>query len=186
MSYKCMKNISQVVNSHNSKILKDPAAAVQPHQPHCNCQARHKQDCPLPGQCAVDSEGKVESVIYRCEVTRTDTGAKETYTGLTGGPFKTRWYAHCTDIRKYDKDNPRQGTSLSRYVGKLKLRNIPHKLEWKIVQRAPTYNPATGSCRLCLMEKWYIIFDPKNATLNDYHELFKSCLHRKRHLLKNS
>ena len=186
MSYKCMKNMSQVVNSHNSKILKDPAAAVQPHQPHCNCQARHKQDCPLPGQCAVDSEGKVESVIYRCEVTRTDTGVKETYTGLTGGPFKTRWYGHCTDIRNYDKDNPKQGTSLSRYIGKLKSKNIPYSTEWKIVQRAPTFNPTSGSCRLCLLEKWYIMFDPKNATLNDNHELFKSCLHRKRHLLKNS
>ena len=177
--------MSQVVKSHNSKIL-NPVAMAQPHQPRCNCQAGQRQDCPLPGQCAVDSEGKVESVIYWCEVTRTDTGAKETYTGLTGGPFKTRWYAHCTDIRKYDKDNPRQGTSLSRYVGKLKLRKIPHKLEWKIVQRAPTYNPATGSCRLCLLEKWYIMFDPKNATLKDYHVLFKSFLHRKRHLLKNS
>ena len=47
-----------------------------------------------PGQCDVDSEGKVESVIYHCEVTRTDSGARETYIGLTGGTFKTRWYGH--------------------------------------------------------------------------------------------
>ena len=63
MSYKCMKNMSQVANSPNSKILKD-SVTVQPHQ-----------------------LVKVESVIYRCEVTRTNIGAKETYTGLTGGPF---------------------------------------------------------------------------------------------------
>ena len=120
-----------------------------------------------------------------CEVTRTDTGAKETYTGLTGGPFKTRWYGHCMDIRNFDKDNPKRGTSLSRHIRKLKLRNITHSTKWIIVQQAPTFNPATGSCRLCLLEKYYIMFDPKNASLNGNHELFKSCLHWKRHLLKN-
>ena len=42
----------------------------------------------------MDSEGKVESVIYRCEVTRTDTGAKETYTGLTDGTMRDRIGKH--------------------------------------------------------------------------------------------
>jgi hypothetical protein len=191
MSYKCMKNVSQHINSHNSKILREPVAASQPPQPRCNCQPSNKnddlkKDCPLPGQCDVDSEGKVESVIYNCQVTRTDTGARETYIGLTGGTFKTRWYGHIGDIRRYDRNNPKQGTALSRHIGKLRSENIPYEIRWKIIQRAPTFNPITNSCRLCLLEKWYIINEPQMSSLNENHELFKACLHRKRLLLANS
>ena len=37
----------------------------------------------------------------------------------------------------------------------------------------------SGSCRLFSLEKLYIMFNPKNAILNDNHELFKGCLHVK-------
>ena len=96
----------------------------------------------------MDSEGKVESVIYNCEVTRTDSGARETYIGLTGGTFKSRWYGHIGDIRRYDKNNPKQ-----EHIGKLRSENIHFTIRWKIIQRAPTFNPITNSCRLCLLEK---------------------------------
>ena len=35
-----------------------------------------------------------ESCIYSCKVTREDTGGTETYTGLAGGTFKSRFYGH--------------------------------------------------------------------------------------------
>ena len=70
--------------------------------PFCNCQPSKKAQCPLPGQCHTDRNGRVESVVYRAKITRQDTGAVEYYTGLTGGMFKKRWYKHIADIRNYN------------------------------------------------------------------------------------
>ena len=39
---------------------------------------------------------------FCANIKRTDRGGVELYTGVTGGVFKTRWYQHCVDIRKYD------------------------------------------------------------------------------------
>ena len=121
-------------------------------EPHCNCQKNKKSECPLPDQCHTDQYGRVESVIYRAMITREDTGAIEHYTGLTGGTFKARWYGHMTDIRNYDPDDGSYGKRMSRYVGDLNSRDIPNTITWSIVCRAPTYNPVTKSCWLCLME----------------------------------
>ena len=123
--------------------------------------------------------------IYKAEIAREDTNKVKSYIGLTGGAFKKRWYGHRSDIRSYDKDNPSHGTSLSRHVGKLKAEKIPHSIKWSIVQRAPTFNSTSNFCRLCVLEKYYIIFQPESASLNDNHELFKACLHRRGELLKN-
>ena len=70
MSYRTMKNMNQVVSSHNKITLADD----EPVQPVCNCQRSKKHLCPLPGQCTVDANGPVESVVYRAEIERTDTG----------------------------------------------------------------------------------------------------------------
>ena len=130
------------------------------------------QECPLPGH--TDQYGRVESVIYRAKITREDTGATEHYTGLTGGTFMTRWYGHMTNIRNYDPKDGSYGKRMSRYVGDLNYRMIPNTITWSIVCRAPTYNPVTKSCRLCLMEKFLIMFESSSATLNVKSELFDS------------
>ena len=78
-----------------------------------------RSECPQPGQCHTDQYRRVESVIYRARITREDTGATEHYTGLTGGPFKARWYGHMNDIRNYDPDDGSYGKRMSRYVGDL-------------------------------------------------------------------
>ena len=114
-----------------------------------------------------------------------DSNETQKYIGLTGGTFKKRWYGHRNDIRSFDKDNPTYGTSLSRYVEKLTSANIPHNVKWSILQRVTTYNHTSKFCRLCTLEKYYILFQPEEASLNDNHELFKSCLHRRGELFKN-
>ena len=38
------------------------------------------------------------------------------------------------------------------------------------MDRAPPYNPITNTCRLCLMEKYYIMHTPQNATINKRSE----------------
>ena len=92
---------------------------------------------------------------------------------------------HLTDIRKYDPEDGSHGKRMSKYVGKLKADNIPYDISWSIVTRASTYSPITKSCRLCLLEKYFIMYEPTGATLNVKSEFFSSCLHKRKLLLKN-
>ena len=110
----------------------------------------------------------------------------EFYTGLTGGTFKKRWWKHCDDIRRYNPNDGSYGKIMSRYVGSLAAQNIPYTIAWSIVTRAPTYCPVTKSCRLCLLEKSFNMFQSERATLNVKSEFFASCLHKQKLLLKNN
>ena len=80
------------------------------------------------------------------------------------------------NIRKYDPDDGSHGKRMSKYVGKLEVSNIPYDISWSILLRAPTYSPITKSCRLCLLEKYFIMFDSAGATLNVKSEFFSTCL----------
>ena len=44
-------------------------------------------------------------------------------------------------------------------------------------------NHTTGKCRLCNREKWYIMFKPDGATINDRSEFYSTCRHRTQNLL---
>ena len=131
-------------------------------------------DCPLGGGCTV------EGVVYCAQVMRLDNNKSEFYTGLTGGTFKDRYTAHQCDFR-HEK---RKGTCLSKYIWSLKHEKIPYKVDWKILSRGRIFNPVTRTCRLCLLEKYFISFHPKTATLNNRREMFNTCMHRKGNLLE--
>ena len=49
-------------------------------------------------------------------------------------------------------------TNLSSYVRKLKNENVPYRICWDIAGRAAPFNPATNISRLCLLEKYLIMF----------------------------
>ena len=57
------------------------------------------------------------------------------------------------------------------------------KVKWRTLARLPTYNPSTNSCRLCLCEKFPIMFKPELASLNQRDEFFTHCRHREAKLL---
>ena len=179
-----MKNMSSVISNHNFKVLNsnsnDPEC-----EPRCNCQVSKKADCPLPGQCHTDQAGRVQSVVYRAHIKRLDTGKEETYTGFTGSTFKERWYAHCNDIKNYNPNDHSYGRRMCKYVGDLNYNDIPNTISWEIVTRAPTYNPISKTCRLCILEKYHIMYNSEKSTLNVKSEFFSSCLHRRKLLLKN-
>ena len=50
---------------------------------------------------------------------------------------------------------------LSTHVWKLKDKGEAYDMNWEIVDRAPDCNQTNGKCRLCLKEKFYIIFQPE-------------------------
>ena len=169
LSYRRMPNMAQAVANHNSKLLSERAV----EEPGCNCMGG-KHSCPVDGKCGT------AGVIYEAVVTEVTSGKKETYTGLTNRRFKDRLYEHTTSFNKRGDKK----TALSSHIWSLKDRGIQYDLSWRLKDRAATYNPATKSCRLCLKEKWHILYKADGATLNRRSEIFNSCMH-KSNLLSN-
>ena len=62
--------------------------------------------------------------------------------------------------------------------------NIEYSIKWRTLKRAKPYNPASKSCNLCLLEKYFIIFKPEMTSLNKRNELVSSCRHANKFLLK--
>ena len=174
ISYRCMPNMTSTIARHNHKVQKKDKQEVQT-DPGCNCNGR-MGPCPLDGGCLV------EKVVYRAKVTEDDRTVN-TYTGLTGNTFKDRFYSHRSSFENRDHPNH---TTLSSHIWNLKDSNKNYETSWSIVDRANDFDPATRKCRLCLKEKYYIIFQPEGATLNQRSELYSTCRHRLRQTLANT
>ena len=151
--------------------LPPPAQTPPPPKP-CNCRSG-PQSCPLAGRCIADGS----CVVYCCTVTRTDNNSNETYTGMTIH-FKKRLYSHASAERNPEKS---KSSKLSGYLWSLKLNNppIPYTLQWKIIDRGRVFNPVTRKCRLCLKEKWHIMFNQETSSLNSRSEIFNKCVHKR-------
>ena len=170
LSYSCMPNLAQKVNAYNKSVLKRNQST--PKKP-CNC--RVKQKCPLNGNC------QARNIIYQASV-KTDRGV-ETYVGLTGDHFKSRFRNHTASFRDQRKKNT---TELSKHIWELKNNNTEFTITWKILARASCYSNTTKRCNLCLTERFFIICRPELCTLNKRNELASTCRHATKILLKNS
>ena len=84
-----------------------------------------------------------------------------------------------------NRDHPNP-TTLSTHVWDLKQSNRNFEISWSVIDRANDFDPVTRKCRLCLKEKFHIIFQPAGATLNQRSELYSTCRHRLRQTLANS
>ena len=115
-------------------------------------------------------------------MTELTTGSKETYTSITDGAIRDRIARHEGNFRH--RHQP--GTRLSDHVWKLKDKGSPFTITWQILSRASSFNPSSGLCRLCLKEKFFIMFKPATATLNKRNEIYASCRHRTSKLLAKS
>ena len=167
-----MPNMGSLVSKHNTKLLvEDKPQQVQ----ECNCTGG-PTTCPLPVP-----ECQKESVIYVASVSTQDS--TEHYTGITGGTFKKRWDKHRSNFRHAKERND---TTLSAHIWKLWEEDKPYEIRWEIMDRAPTFNPVSRKCRLCLKEIYYIMFKPESASLNKRKELFNTCRHRTQKLLSKS
>ena len=179
ISYRTLQNMGGEISRHNKNIL---GGLEETPAPRCNCRAANKPRCPLPNYCTVSC------VVYRALVTNEVDNSVATYTGLTENPFKLRVRKHEADIRSFkphDPDNHSSGTRLSRHCGQLAASSIPYTITWSILKETKTaFNPSTGFCKLCSMEKFYIMFKPEDATLNLRSEFFSHCRHKERHLLR--
>ena len=102
------------------------------------------------------------------------SGVVETYTGSTVN-FKERHKAHMKSVTNTKLNS----TTLSSYMRSLNSDGIPYTTTWGAKEHTAPYNPATGWCRLCTLEKYHILFDRVNASLNQRSEFFCPCFHKK-------
>ena len=75
---------------------------------------------------------------------------------------------------------------MSKFVWKLKRKNVEFKVNFKILSTERPYQKETGKCPMCTREKLEIIKHIKkrgSKSLNRRWEVFRKCLHRGRHLL---
>ena len=164
-------NIKQQISRHNQNVKH---AEQEPNEPGCNC--RNREDCPLSGKCQVDH------VVYGATVIDNNANSS-TYTGLTRNTFKKRWYKHTSD---FNTEKNKHSTTLSTHIWDLKDSGENYQITWKILDKARESNPTTRKCRLCLKEKYHILFNSASASLNSRTEMFSTCRHRKRLLLENT
>ncbi len=71
-----------------------------------------------------------------------------------------------------------KGSKLSKFIWELKDEGVNYQIKWRIVDRAPPYNPRTRKCALCVLEAYYINYHRHMATLNKRTEIFSTCRHR--------
>ena len=76
-------------------------------------------------------------------------------------------------------------TTLSSHLRSLNSNNIQHDINWGAKEHTAPFNPATGWCKLCTLERHHILFDRDNASLNQRSEFFCHCYHKQRTLLVN-
>ena len=123
----------------------------------------------------MNNECLTKDVIYQATVQSSDTSEIETYIGLTSKTFKERWNNHKTSFRL---ENHQNESKLSVHIWDLKRQQIDYELKWRIIAKTNSYSPSSKKCWLCVKEKYYILFEPKMATLNKRHEFFTPCLHK--------
>ena len=114
-------------------------------------------------------------MIYQVEVICED-GRVEFFIGSCSTTFKARYGTHRTNM-----NNPKyrvKGTRLSKFTWELKDQGVNFQVKWRIVDRAPPYNPRTRKCALCTKESYYINYQRHMASLNSRFEVFGVCRHR--------
>ena len=183
VSYRTMPNMAQIVSRHNIKTVKQlqPPTAAEAKTCSCPKAVRSSGSCPMRGQCLLTN------TIYQATVTQVDSGKTETYIGLASTDWKARLGVHKSSFKHKPKPEAKSsnGTELSTHVWELKEQHIEHKIDWKILDRASSFNPTTKLCRLCLTEKYYLMYYKNGATLNARSEFYTACRHKKRMLILN-
>ena len=166
-TYCTLTNMKEKIGKHNSKVL---SAKNETHEDKsCNC--RNKQECPIPGEC------NTKSVIYQAKVFAENKIMK--YIGSTERPFKKRFSEHNSSI----KNRPKNHTTLSSYIWKLKDKGAHFDIEWSILSRGHAFASGGKACDLCITQKLTILTENQHSMLNKRDELLETCRHRRKHML---
>ena len=178
VSYSCLPNLQQIINSHNRQILnKHRQNDTKPTEKRfCNC--RYRSECPVGGKCLE------QNVIYKATVLEEDNNKQKFYIGLTSNSFKTRFNQHQSSFRL---DKKRNSTTLSNYIWTLKDRDRKFRINWEILRKTNML-PLGQTCTLCIEEKLFILRESKNPdNLNSRTEMFsQQCPHHRKYSLSTT
>ena len=101
------------------------------------------------------------------------------YIGSTVRPFKKRFSEHNSSI----KNRPKNHTTLSSYIWKLKDKGAHFDIEWSILSRGHAFASGGKACDLCITQKLTILTENQHSMLNKRDELLETCRHRRKHML---
>ena len=177
LSYSTVNNVKSSYTAHNRKVLSKNSKKSKTDK--CSC---HKIRDGVPRICEQPEICSLTNVIYECKVTESSgefKGHSESYVGLTKGRFIARKRQH---EKSFLKRQSHTATTLSEHVHELKEGNVDHNFEWRILQRARSFD-GNHRCNLCDAEKSRILF-ADNPLLNQRTELFNACCHRQLYKFK--
>ena len=101
-------------------------------------------------------------MVYQANV-KNNVGGKESYIGLAQN-FKERFRKHRKNLTNNIFE---EKITLYSHFWKEKDEGRDPIVEWKFLEKnIPLFNPVTGICRLCTREKFNILLNPTQATLN--------------------
>ena len=168
-----MPNLKQKIDGHNSTILRNfQEKNANKNEKTCNC--RSKNSCPLEGNCLA------KAIIYRATVQNTSENKENSYIGLVGDTFKSRYANH---IKSINNSKYKHETCLSNFTWNLKENDQNFNINWKIIDRGTLFNPSTMRCNLCLKEKYNLLFRTDLCDINTKNEFGATCRHIRRKLI---
>ena len=171
VSYSCMPDVKAQIISHNARLLNSSVNS----EPVRKCNCRNKDTCPLIGNCLI------KEVVYRATITNSEKPTTN-YIGMTERPFKDRERQHFNSFKNVKK---KLASNLAAHVWKEKdAGGEQSSIKWSIIDRAPSYRNGSRQCRLCLTEKYHIIFQPFHK-INKRNEIVSKCRHENKFLLCN-
>ena len=162
LSYSTTKNIKRIMQTHNSKILKDVDSKKSVPEKTCSCPRNRKNQCPLQNRCLS------KCIVYKATVEKTG----HFYIGITENNFKTRLAKH---KYSFSHESDKDSTTLSHHVWDIGENPEP-KINWEILRKTEPRRPGSRECQLCLEEKLQILQQGRNPLcLNRRSELTNRC-----------
>ena len=120
------------------------------------------------------------SVLTRQQNSKPQTMVKIPRHMLAWPKVSKRYSKHKGSI---ENPSPQNSTTLSTHFLKEQEAGKNPTISWKFLRtNIPTFNPVTGVCKLCICEKFTIVFKPEITTLNSRNEIFSACRHKKAEL----
>ena len=98
------------------------------------------------------------------------------YVGLAATTFYRRHQNHKTTFKLRSHETK---SELSKHIWQLKDKDIKFDLSWKIMDRAPKFTPTSKTCKLCTLERYYLICKKESYSLNKNIEFGDECMHKR-------
>ena len=83
-----------------------------------------------------------------------------------------------THLNTYKDPNKKSNTEMAKEVHKIKNNGQRYSTSWKILDKSVSFKPGDTYCRLCVLEKYYILFKSAPTDVNKFR--LEKCRHKER------